>query len=138
MNVHQTPARVAIRRRQPFLAAFVTAVLLGISLPSGAADVAQGGYDQAITAFRAGRTSEAFGQFQELANHGDVDAARIALFMISYGPSLYGKQWDALPVQLDRWNRLVQASGTAARPIPGFEPAIVWDAKGAEVAKASR
>lgn len=126
MNMLRITARERVTKpRRLGLAAFVTALLLGTSLPSGAVDLADRDYDQAVRSFRAGRTSEAWGQFQELASRGDVDAARIALFMVNYGPTLYGKQWDALPSQAEYWAMLVRNSATSGRPMPGFEPVVV-------------
>ncbi|NML47179.1 hypothetical protein HHL11_25760 [Ramlibacter sp. G-1-2-2] len=119
------------------LAAVFTTALLGASLPTHASDIADREYDRAVKSFRAGRTSEAWGQFQELASRGDVDSARIALFMLNYGPALYGKQWDALPGQVEYWAQLVRNSGTSARPLPVFEPQVV-SRKGAPRAAAVR
>ena len=76
------------------LAAFISILLLSASFPSGAQTPIEHEYAQAVQSFRAGRTSEAYGQFIELANRGDVDAARVALFMNGYGASLYGKHWS--------------------------------------------
>jgi len=111
------------RRRQG--AAVLAATLMLIALPAGAANPVEREYEDAVRSFRVGRLSEAFGQFMELANRGDVDAARVALFMHSYGPVLYGKQWDAGPQNVAYWNTLVRNSGTSARPMPEFQPTVL-------------
>jgi hypothetical protein len=111
-------------------AAFVTTLLLGISLPSGAAPFVEREYQEATRSFRAGRLSEAFGRFQDLANRGDPDAARVALFMHAYGPTLYGKHWDALPQDVAYWASLVRNSGTSARAAGEFEPTVLKPSPG--------
>lgn len=79
----------------------------------------------AVKHFQAGRTSEAFGRFTDLANRGDVDAARIALFMHGYGPILFGKHWDASEADTDHWRRLARHGPAAPmRPLPPFVPVL--------------
>lgn len=112
------------KKRREILAAIATALLM-VSLPSGAATPVEREYEAAVKSFRTGRLSEAFGQFIDLANRGDVDAARIALFMHSYGAVLYGKQWEAGPQEVAYWNTLVRNSGTSARPLPEYQPTVL-------------
>ena len=112
------------QRRRELMAAFAAALLM-FSFPSGAASPVEREYEAAVKSFRTGRTSEAFGQFIDLANRGDVDSARIALFMHSYGAALYGKQWEAGPQEVAYWNTLVRNSGTSARPLPEFQPTVL-------------
>jgi hypothetical protein len=112
------------KKRRELMAAFAAAILM-FSLPSGAASPVEREYEAAVKSFRSGRTSEAFGQFIDLANRGDVDSARIALFMHSYGAVLYGKQWEAGPQEVAYWNTLVRNSGTSARPLPEFQPTVL-------------
>lgn len=119
------PAPRQSRWLSPGIVGFITALLLAASFPSGAASLADQEFDAAVRSYRAGRTSEAFGQFQDLANRGDVDAARIALFLSAYGPLLYGKHWDVLPAQAAYWTQLVRNSGTSARAQPEFVPLAV-------------
>lgn len=123
----QDPDRAEQRRpglRHGF-AAFVAMLLLATSLPSGAAEHVEREYAQAVRSFKAGRTSEAYGQFFDLANRGDVDSARIALFMHLYGQQLFGKHWDALPVDVAYWQNLVRNSGSSGRPAPEFPPTVL-------------
>jgi hypothetical protein len=84
---------------------------------------AQAGEDEFTTAvqrYREGRTSEAFGRFTKLANEGDADAARITLFLLRYGPTLYGSHWDAPTEDVEYWNNL--ASSSLGRATPVFRP----------------
>ena len=112
-----------------YAAAALATTLIAFSLPTLAASTVEREYGNAVRSFRAGRLSEAFGQFMDLANRGDVDAARVALFMHSYGPVLYGKEWDAGPQNVAYWNMLVRNSGTSARPMPEFEPTVLSPGK---------
>lgn len=120
--------KAASRRARWFrgsLAGMVTVLLMSVSFPSGAANPADREYADAVHAFKIGRTSEAFGQFTALADRGDVDSARIALFLYSYGPALYAKHWDATPPQLAYWTSLVRNSGASGRAMDEFQPAAL-------------
>lgn len=118
-----------------FTGALVGRVFFGIALMAGAVacharvEIAEREYAQAVQTFHAGRTSEAFGRFMDLADRGDVDSARIVLFLHAYGPVLYGKHWDALPGSLARWSRLVENSGSSARALPVFLPTSLPSAR---------
>jgi hypothetical protein len=116
------------QRRRTFAAA-IAAMLMMFSLPSGAANPTEREYDEAVRTFRAGRMSHAFGKFIDLANRGDVDSARIALFLHTYGPVLFGKQWDAGDQDVAYWTMLVRNSGTSARPLPEFAPTVLTPSK---------
>jgi hypothetical protein len=116
------------QRRRSFAAA-IAAMLMMFSVPSGAVSPVQREYDDAVRLFRTGRTSHAFGQFIDLANRGDVDSARIALFLHMYGPVLFGKQWDAGAQDLAYWTMLVRNSGASARPLPEFSPTVLTPSK---------
>lgn len=124
MDQPSTATRPARRFRwlRASLSSCIATLLLAASFPSGGASLADREFEYAVIAYKAGRTSEAFGQFQDLANRGDVDSARIALFMSAYGPLLYGKQWDVLPRDTAYWTSLVRNSGTSARVPPDFVP----------------
>lgn len=124
----QRQAGGARRVRRTF-AGFVTMLLLALSLPSGAASPVEREYAEAVKTFRNGRLSEAFGQFMAIANRGDVDAARVALFMHMYGPVLYGKQWDAGDQNVAYWTMLVRNSGSSARAMPEFKPTVLVPAR---------
>lgn len=127
MGTLQTTRPSRMRQAATSLAA---SLLLTLACAAEAAPPVEREFDQAVRSFRAGRTSEAFGQFIELANRGDVDAARIALFMHSYGPVLYGKHWDAGAKDVAYWSQLVRNSGTSGRPLPEFQPTVLTPGKG--------
>lgn len=116
------------------LAALVAAVTLAMA-PAAHANGAKAAVDrefqEAVQQYHAGRTAEAFGRFIALANRGDVDAARIALFMHGYGPLLYGKHWEAGREDIEYWQNLVRNSSAAsARAQPDFVPLAVAPARG--------
>ena len=137
---HTRPGILGFARRTAWAAAFVTVVggWSTSALAGPAAGLAEGEYADAIQTFRAGRTSVAFGQFVDLAKRGDVDSARIALFLYSYGPVLYGKQWDVLPADVDYWNTLVRNSVTTARAMPDFPLTVLQPSKPRGAAAAAR
>ena len=121
----QVPAQGRFQRLRTALVGVTTVLLLAASFPSGAAQASESEYDAAVTSFRAGRTSEAFGQFMSMANHGDVDAARIALFMYNYGHALYGKDWDVLPSAIAAWSDLLRTASATGRQLPAFETTLL-------------
>lgn len=91
-------------------------------LPPAAAGVinARGGHAaqlqaRAVEAFRAGRFPEAYGRFVQLADLGDAEAARLALWMYQRGPTLFGREWDATPDQIADWS--AQAARRAFPPV---------------------
>jgi hypothetical protein len=129
-------ARTANPQWRLALAGLVAAAILGVSSPAKAApaaSVVDQEYAAAVQSFRTGRSSMAFGQFMEMANRGDVDAARIALFMYSYGPVLFGKQWDVLPKDVAYWSGLVRNSGTTARAMPDFPATVLQPSRNRNV-----
>lgn len=77
-------------------------------------------FTEAVQQYRAGHLPGAFGRFFALANDGDADAARIALFMHQYGPTLYGRYWDAAPQEVAHWQAL-QGKPVVHSP-PPFQP----------------
>ena len=109
------------------LAGAAVAMLLALGVPETAnASLAQRDFDEAVNSFKDGRRSEAFGRFIALANRGDVDAARIALFLHNYGAVLYGTHWEAGREDMEYWNTLVRNSSPAsARAEPAFDPLAV-------------
>ena len=112
------------------------AAMLAPTPRAHAADGADREYQEAVRAFREGRTSDAFGRFIDLANRGDVDAARIALFMHSYGAPLYGKYWEAGAQDVAHWQSLVRNSGNSGRPVAEFQPTVYPDKPKTRVAVA--
>lgn len=100
----------------------ITSACLAMLAPAlgTAAESDTEGYDQAVAQYQKGRYADAYGRFMALANEGDVDAARTALFMLRYGPQLYNAHWDAMPSQVQRWERL--AATAQGRSTPVFQP----------------
>ena len=100
----------------------ITSACLAMLVPAlgTAADAGADAYGQAVTQYQQGRWADAYGRFMALANEGDADAARTALFMYRYGPQLYNAHWDAMPVQVQRWERL--AASSQGRSTPVFQP----------------
>lgn len=109
------------------LAALAAAVAFAIAAPAHAngAKAAEREFADAVQQFKEGRRAHAFGMFIALANRGDVDAARIALFMHQFGPTLYGSHWEASRDDIDYWNTLLRNSSTAGRAQPAFVPLAV-------------
>jgi hypothetical protein len=82
-----------------------------------AAHASEQEYADAVRQFKDGRLADAYGHFKVLANRGDADAARIALFMYKFGPALYGRDWDVTPHEAGAWEALAQ-QGKARREAP--------------------
>ena len=122
MNTRDTSFRALGRHG---FAAITAALLMATGSPAAAAGIADIEYADAVRSFRSGRTSDAYGQFIDLANRGDVDSARIALFLYSYGSTLYGKHWDALDQDVAYWRSLIRNSGTSGRPAGEFQPTVL-------------
>jgi hypothetical protein len=57
----------------------------------------------AVAQYREGRWSGAYGRFVQLADQGEAEAARIALFMLRNGERLYDSGWSASDDQIDSW-----------------------------------
>ncbi|MGZ8407108.1 MAG: hypothetical protein ACXWVJ_03675 [Caulobacteraceae bacterium] len=86
------------------------AVFLALALClSGALAAPDPAYAEAMQEYRAGRWSSAFGRFITLANDGNVEAARIALFMQQHGALLYGSDWEASDEDIELWSRMTGA-----------------------------
>ena len=92
------------------------------------------GFTQAVQDYRAGRWSSAYGRFMLLANSGNTDAARIALFMHRNGKLLFDSEWAASDEDLELWSKMTGtraptnepervASGAAAKA-PAYRPRI--------------
>ncbi|RYF18114.1 MAG: hypothetical protein EOO30_04755 [Comamonadaceae bacterium] len=113
-------------------AAAVTIAFAGPAIANPAQAAADRQFAQAVQFHKEGRHAPAFGLFIDLANRGDVDAARIALFMHQYGPMLYGKHWEAGREDVEYWTTLVRNSSVAGRQQPDFVPLAVV-AKGKHV-----
>lgn len=96
------------------------------ALAGGAAPRAMSGeelYAEAANHFRHGRFPQAYGRFIALADAGHAPSARMALMMCEHGPTLFGRDWDCAPQQVEAW---AAAAGVVA-------PRIVSPAYGATV-----
>lgn len=105
-----------------FLASLFALCLLAASAPATAAAKDDWAFNHAVEQHQRGQWSDASGRFIVLANNGDRDATRIALFMLSYGPRLYASHWDASPDDAEEWKALVNQSPTTFRATPVFKP----------------
>jgi hypothetical protein len=76
---------------------------------------------RAVESFRVGRYAEAYGRLVALANAGHGAAARQALWMCLNGPSLFGRDWDCSPQQVEAW----AATPDAHAPRPPRYPDVV-------------
>lgn len=75
---------------------------------------------QAVESFRSGRYPEAYGRFVALADAGHGASARNALWMCLHGPTLFGRDWDCSPQQVEAW----AATPDAQAPRPPTYPGI--------------
>jgi hypothetical protein len=130
---------------QGFGTRYALAVLTGVLVCGDAFAASDLAYERASAQYRQGRYSDAFGKFLELANGGDADAARVVVFMHTFGPTLYGSYWDLSTDQVEHFTRLTAsrkarkqpefqpswrpAAGNARRP-PGAERREIVDARG--------
>lgn len=60
----------------------------------------------AMSEYKAGHWSGAYGRFAWLGDRGHQESARIALFMLRHGATLYSSEWSASNVQVAQWTKL--------------------------------
>src|SRR5262245_33048776 len=77
------------------------------SFPSQLTASQQTTYDYAVESFRAQRYDAAYGRFIKLADAGHAQSAQMALAMYRNGASVFGREWDATPEQIERWTTLI-------------------------------
>jgi hypothetical protein len=104
----------------------LAAMFLGYAEQAHAERYADRQFTQAVSQYRAGRYSDAFGRLLQLATEGDADAARIVLFMHHFGPQLYGSYWDLNSQQVADFTRL--ATTAARHREAAFQP--TWEPAG--------
>jgi hypothetical protein len=107
------------------------ALFLALALCMASAAAAEDpGYSQAVKDYRAGQWSSAYGRFIVLANSGNTDAARIALFMQRHGKLLYGTDWAATDEDVELWSKMTgtrlpnvpeRVASTAAAKAPSYK-----------------
>lgn len=100
---------------------FAVCLLTGTA-PATAAPKDDWAFNRAVEQYQRGQWSDAYGRFIALANDGDRDAARIALFMYRYGPRLFGSHWDASPDDVEVWEQLETRGQKTFRATPVFKP----------------
>jgi hypothetical protein len=83
-------------------AAGALALTLGAAQASAAGSSAELAYAQSL--YQQQKWAGAYGRFANLADHGNAEAACIALFMVSHGPSLYKHAWSATQGQIQLWS----------------------------------
>ncbi len=108
MSSDQVNLKQSVLRSTQRISCIAAFCLLATALPAAARD-SRNDYQDAIRQYKDGRLAEAFGRFVALANNGDADAARIALFMHRFGPPLYGRYWDLSPQEAESWTHLVRS-----------------------------
>jgi hypothetical protein len=78
-----------------------TVVVAIASTTASASDKAE--FNKVLELYHQAKFAGAYGRFCALADRGDPEAARIALFMLRYGTQLYGSDWTASQDQIIRW-----------------------------------
>lgn len=91
-----------------------------ILLSCAATSAWPGAFEEGAAELRNGRAAMAYGRFIAAANRGDPDAARLALFMLRYGPLVWGSHWSASPDDHAAWQAL--SDGPLGRHDPPFKP----------------
>ena len=105
ISIHHIKLRM--RKALQALAFGLCLIISACSLASAASLERSAGdsalFDYAVRLYQAGQFPAAYGRFRALANRGDVDAARIALFMLRNGELLYGTKWGTTPAEVSLW-----------------------------------
>ena len=83
-----------------------TACALALTLGAAQANAAESGTELAYaqSLYQQQKWAGAYGRFAKLADHGNAEAACIALFMVSHGPSIYKHAWSATQNQIQLWS----------------------------------
>lgn len=102
-------------------AALILLCALSATWESTAADAPNPDVDfaTAMEQFRLGKWADAYGKFSRLADRNHADAARIALLMVRFGPSLFGIGWGASQPQIDHWGQLATTPVVAVKSESG-------------------
>ena len=101
-------------------AALILLCALSATWESTAADAPNPDVDfaTAMEQYRLGKRADAYGKFSRLADRNHADAARIALLMVRFGPSLFGGDWGASQPQIERWRQLAITPVVIASLVP--------------------
>jgi hypothetical protein len=87
--------------------------------PAADASKAETAFEEAMTHYKQGKWSGAYGRFAALADHGHAEAARIALLMLRHGPQMYGSDWGASQPQINQWTKLAVQSLEPLQSVSG-------------------
>ena len=96
-------------------------LVLFASVPAAAHEEAQPQpvrLEQARADYEDGRYRQAFDAFTRLADHGDAEAARLAILMARYGSRLYGEEFVVTASQSRQWAILLEGTTVAQRRSP--------------------
>lgn len=99
------PKPIESKAKPRFAAVALAGLLLALAPTLAQADGASStpSFSYAVTLYKSGKISAAFGHFRLLANAGNLEAANIALFMLRNSEVLYGTAWGATPSEIARW-----------------------------------
>lgn len=92
----------------PLLTSILAIGLLCAATATSAADAVKPdtAFSEAMAHYKAGKWPGAYGRFAALADHGNAEAARIALIMLRHGAQMYGSAWGASQPQIEQWTKL--------------------------------
>ncbi len=76
-------------------------------------------FAEAMSQYKRGQWSGAYGRFAALADQGHTEAARIALFMLTHGTAMYGSAWGASQPQINQWTRMTHQKVEAVQAASG-------------------
>ncbi len=104
----------------PPMAVLVLALGTTHAPPTFAADTDDMAFGDAMVSYERNHWREAYDALSALADRGHPEAARIALQMWRYGPTLYGSGFGAAPMQRQRWVHAAACTSClmAARHVP--------------------
>ncbi len=76
-------------------------------------------FTEAMAQYKKGQWSGAYGRFAALADQGHTESARIALFMLTHGSSMYGSAWGASQPQINQWTKLTYQKAESVQASSG-------------------
>ena len=82
----------------------------------------EAGFSEAARHHQLKRWSEAYDHFVRLANQGEANAARVALFMHQHGTQLYGSEWAASEHEVQVWTKLAALAVGRRQTAPELQP----------------
>ena len=85
------------------LCAAAVAACTAVTAPPASAAPGDDRFVAAMRLYHDDRYAAAYGRLMELADEGHAEAARIALLMLRFGPTLYRSPWSASQEQILHW-----------------------------------